>query len=110
MLFVGEREKDSREIIGPGARRGNLYGAREGLDSPQRMRKRGSSGGSLCFCEFLYLIYVIFTDYSRNQEGSTVGYVEDSGPGPSHSRRRGASEEGTSERSRIKKGNNFGYE
>ena len=49
MLFVGEREKDSREIIGPGARRGNLYGAREGLDSPQRMRKRGSSGGSLCF-------------------------------------------------------------
>ena len=55
-------------------------------------------------------MYDIFTDYSRNQEGSTVGYVEDSEPGPSHSRRRDVSEEGTSERSRIKKGNNFGYE
>ena len=49
VAVVGEREKDSREIVGPGARRGNFYGGREGLDSPQRMRKRGSSGGSLCF-------------------------------------------------------------
>ena len=48
VAVVGEREKDSREIVGPGARRGNFYGGREGLDSPQRMRKRGSSGGSLC--------------------------------------------------------------
>ena len=49
VVVVGEREKDSREIVGPGARRGNFYGGRDGLDSPQRMRKRGSSGGSLCF-------------------------------------------------------------
>ena len=110
VVVVGEREKDSREIVGPGARRGNFYGGRDGLDSPQRMRKRGSSGRSLCPLSSLYLIYVILTDYSRHQEGSIVGYVEDSEPGPSHSRRRDFSEERTSGRSRIKKGNNFGYE
>ena len=48
VVVVGEREKDSRELVGPGARRGNFYGGRDGLDSPQRMRKRGSSGRSLC--------------------------------------------------------------
>ena len=59
VVVVGEREKDSRELVVAGACRWDYYEGRDDFDSPQRIRKRVSSGKALYLLYFPFLMFII---------------------------------------------------
>ena len=76
-----------------GACRWDYYEGRDDFDSPQRIRKRGSSGKALYLFYFPFNVYYL-VDYGRHQEDVAIGLGGDTETGSSHSRRRDFSAEG----------------